>query len=120
MAHTLPHAAHGSKLPVSKAEAKYEGRGDARHIVGTEITALLPFDGMAPVPILIRGLDVATLPSPEVITERNIKLDLLVGDFKDLVIEYSGGDYGAVRYKGRAAGVTFINLAQAASTPASK
>lgn len=111
--HTLPPAAHGSKIAVVKIAQKYEGRGETRHIIGSELTGLLPFDGMAAVPIVIPGLDVTTLPSQEVITERNMRLDLLVGDFQGLVIEFSGGDYGAVRYTGRATGVTFTNLTPA-------
>lgn len=117
MAHILPATAHGSKLPVSKITAKAEGRGEARRIIGSELTALLPFDGMASVPIVIPGMDAATLPSMEVITERNMKLDLLVGEFRDLVIEFSGGDFGTVRYKGRASGVTFSNLHPSGTPP---
>lgn len=111
--HTLPPAAHGSKLPVVKISPKFEGKGDTRRIIGGELTVLLPFDGMAAVPIVIPGLDVTTLPTQEAITERNMKLDLLVGDFQGLVIEFAGGDYGAVRYTGRATGVTFTNLTPA-------
>lgn len=117
MPHTLPAAAYGDTLPIVKIAPKYEGKGDARHIVGTEVTAPLPFDNMALVPITIPGLDAATLPSPETVAERNMKLDLLMGKFQGLVIEYSGGDFGSIRYKGRAAGVTFTNLT--ASNPAS-
>lgn len=121
MPHTLPYAAHGDTLPIVKISPKYEGRGEARHIVGTEVTAPLPFDNMALAPITIPGLDAATLPTPETVTERNMKLDLLIGKFQGLVIEYSGGDYGSIRYKGRATGVTFTNLTPAApSTPAPK
>lgn len=116
MPHTLPAAAHGDTLPIAKIAPKYEGKGDARHIVGTELTALLPFDNMAPAPIVIPGLDAATLPTPETVTERNIKLDLLMGKFQGLVIEYSGGDFGSIRYKGRATGVTFPNLNAPSST----
>lgn len=114
--HTLPQAAHGSKLPVAKIGPKYEGKGDARRLIGVEFAGFLPFDGMAAVPIVIPNLDIATLPSQEVITERNLRLDLLVGDFQGLVIEFSGGDYGAVRYTGRATGVTFPNLNAPSST----
>lgn len=121
MPHTLPAAAHGDTLPIVKIAPKYEGKGDARHIVGTELTALLPFDNMAPAPIVIPGLDAATLPTPETVTERNMQLALLMGKFQGLVIEYSGGDYGSIRYKGRATGVTFTNLTSAApSTPGPK
>lgn len=110
MAHTLPHAAHGDTLPIVKIGSKYEGRGESRHIVGTEVTAILPFDNMALAPIVIPGLDAATLPTSETVTERNMKLDLLMGKFQGLVIEYSGGDFGSIRYKGRATGVTVTNL----------
>lgn len=120
MSHILPYAAHGSKVPVAKISPKYEGKGDARRLVGSEFTGLLPFDGMAPVPIVIPGLDMAALPTQEAITDRNMKLDLLVGDFQGLVIEFSGGDYGAVRYKGRATGVTFPNLTPTPGNAASK
>lgn len=120
MSHILPYAAHGSKVPVAKISPKYEGKGDARRHVGSEFTGLLPFDGMAPVPIVIPGLDSSTLPSQETITERNMKLDMIVGDFQGLVIEFSGGDYGAVRYKGRATGVTFTNLTPAPGTTSTK
>lgn len=116
MPHILPFAAHGSKLPVVKSAPKYEGRGDARHITGSELTVLLPFDGMASAPISITNLDFSTLPTQETITERNMRLDMLVGEFQDLVIEFSGGDYGAVRYRGRATGVKFINLNPSPST----
>lgn len=110
MGHTLPRAAHGDVLPVVKIAPKFEGKGDARHIVGAELMALLTFDNLAPVPIVIQGLDASTLPAPEVVAERNMKLDLLLAKFDGLVIEFSGGDYGAVRYKGSARGVTFTNL----------
>ena len=98
--HTLPPAAHGSKLPVVKISPKYEGKGDTRRVIGAELIGLLPFD--------------------EVITERNMRLDLLIGDFQGLVIEFSGGDFGAVRYTGYAKGVTFPNLtAPGTSSPKS-
>lgn len=108
--HTLPPAAHGPKLPVVRISPKYEGKGDARRLIGVELAGLLPFDGMSAVPIVIPNLDVTTLPSQETITEHNMKLDLLVGDFQGLVIEFSGGDYGAVRYTGYAKGVSFPSL----------
>ena len=105
MPHTLPAAAHGDTLPIVKIAPKYEGKGD----------------NMAPAPIVIPGLDAATLPTPETVTERNMQLALLMGKFQGLVIEYSGGDYGSIRYKGRATGVTFTNLTSAApSTPGPK
>ena len=115
--HVLPPAAHGDTLPVVKIVPKYEGKGEARHIVGTEFDGLLPFDNMAHVPIVIPGLDAATLPTQETVCERNMKMDLLMGKFQGLVIEFSGGDFGAVRYKGRATGVTFTNLAPGSAAP---
>ncbi len=120
MPHTLPAAAHGDTLPVAKISPKYEGKGETRHVVGTEVTTLLPFDNMAPAPIVSPGLDAATLPTPETVTERNMKLDLLMGKFQGLVIEYSGGDFGSIRYKGRATGVVFTNLAAAPGSTSPK
>lgn len=111
--HVLPPNAHGNRLPVSKIAEKYDGKGDARHVIGAEITVLLPFDNLAPVPIVIEGLDVAALPSAETVNEHNMKLDLLIGDFQGLVIEFAGGDFGAIRYRGRATGVSFPSLAPA-------
>jgi len=113
MAHTLPSAAHGDTLPIVKISPSYSGKGEARHVVGTKLTVLLPFDAMVSVPVVVLGLDTATLPTPEAVNDRNMRLDLLIGKFQNLVIEFSGGDFGAVRYKGRAAGVTFTNLAPA-------
>lgn len=110
---TLPFAAHGDTLAVSKISPKYEGSGEARHIVGTQVTALLLFDNCAQVPITIPGLDASKLPSPEVVTERNMNLNFLKARFTDLVITFSGGDYGAIRYKGTASGVEFLNLTPA-------
>ena len=118
MAHILPKAAHGDTLPVVKIAPKYEGRGDARHVIGTETTVLLPFDNMAAAPVVIAGLDASTLPSPEIVTERNMKLDLIMARFDGLVIEFSGGDFGAVRYKGTAKGVTFTNMTPSSTAPA--
>ncbi len=115
MAHTLPHSAHGDVLPVAKIAPKCEGRGEARHIIGAELTVLLPFDNMAAAPVVIVGLDAATLPSPEVVAAHNAKLDLLLGKFDGLSIEFSGGDFGAVRYKGTAKAVAFASPAQNAA-----
>lgn len=47
---TLPFAAHGDTLAVSKISPKYEGSGEARHIIGAQVTALLLFDNCAQVP----------------------------------------------------------------------
>lgn len=106
---TLPFAAHGDTLPIVKIAPKYEGAGDARHIAGTTVTALLLFDNCATVSITIPGLDAAKLPAPEVVTERNMKLDFIKARFADLVISFSGGDYGAIRYRGAANGVEILN-----------
>lgn len=106
---TLPFAAHGDTLPVVKIALKYEGAGDARHIAGTTVTALLLFDNCAQVPITIPGLDASKLPAPEVVTERNMKLDFIKARFTDLVISFSGGDYGAIRYRGTASGIEILN-----------
>lgn len=106
---TLPPAAHGDTLPIVKIAPKYEGAGDARHIAGTTVTALLLFDNCATVSITIPGLDAAKLPAPEVVTERNMKLDFIKARFTDLVISFSGGDYGAIRYRGTASGIEILN-----------
>lgn len=118
MSHILPAVAHGDRLPVVKAGPKYEGRGENRRLIGSELTALLPFDNLTAVPIVIPGLDAATLPSPETIGEHNQRLNLLLGKFQGLVIEFSGGDFGTVRYKGRASSVTFENLSMSGSNAA--
>lgn len=118
---TLPYASHGDTHVVTKIAPKYEGSGDARHIVGGVADIMLLFDNCARVPVTILGLDPAKLPSPEVVTERNLKMDFLKARFTDLVITFSGGDYGAIRYKGTASGIEFLNLTPAApSTPAPK
>ena len=117
MASRLPYAAHGDTLPVTKIETAYAGTGEARHVVGAKAIAMLLFDHCAHVPITIPGLDIAKLPTNDFVTERNMKMQFLVARFRDLVIEFSGGDYGAVRYKGTASGVEFLNLTpQAAQT----
>lgn len=108
---TLPLAAHGDTLPIIKIAQKFEGSGDARHITGAQLTGLLLFDNCAQVPITISGLDASKLPSPEVVTERNMSLNFIKARFTDLVITFSGGDFGAIRYKGTANGVEFLNLA---------
>ena len=107
---TLPSLSHGDTLPVTRIEAAYEGRGEARHENGIKVTVLLPFDAFASVPVTIPGVDVTNFPSNDVITERNMALRFLVGKFKNLVISFSGGDYGAVRYRGTASGLTILNL----------
>lgn len=71
---TLPFAAHGDTLPIVKIAPKYEGAGDARHIAGTTVTALLLFDNCATVSITIPGLDAAKLPAPP-ITRLELTLD---------------------------------------------
>ena len=105
---TLPPSAHGDILPIVKIASKFEGKGDARHIVGAQITALLLFDNCTQVPITIPGLDVAKLPTSQDVTEHNMKMDFLKARFTELVINFSGGDYGAIRYSGIASGVEFL------------
>jgi len=105
---TLPHAAHGDVLSVVQIAPKYEGKGDARHIVGSQFHALLLFDNCARVQITILGLDSAKFPSPEEIAERNMKLDFLKVRFSDLVITYRGGDFGAINYRGTASNAEIV------------
>lgn len=105
---TLPHAAHGDVLPVVKIGPKYEGKGEARHIVGTQLSALLLFDNCACVTITILGLDPTSFPAPEVVTERNMKLDFLKVRFANLVITFTGGDYGSITYRGTASNAEII------------
>lgn len=107
---TIPRAAVGDTLPVTKVERAFQGKGEARHEVGSKLTALLLFDGCAPVTITIPGLDVSRLPSPDIVAERNMKMQLLVARFRDLEISFRGGDYGAIVYSGTATGVEFLNL----------
>ncbi len=106
---TLPFTAHGDTLPIVKIGPKYEGTGDARHIVGTAVTAMLLFDNCAQVPITILGLDAAKLPAPEVVAEHNMKQNFTQARFTNLVITFSGGDYGTVRYRGTASGIEILN-----------
>ena len=105
---TLPPSAHGDTLPVVKIGPKYEGKGEARHIVGTQFHALLLFDNCAQAPITILGPDPTLFPTPEVVAERNLKMDFLRVRFTDLVITFSGGDYGAINYRGTASNVEII------------
>lgn len=116
----LPKAAHGDTHIVTKIAPKYEGSGESRHVVGSVADIMLLFDNCARVPVTILGLDVTKLPSPEVVTERNVKQDFLKARFTDLEITFSGGDFGAIRYKGTASGVEFLNLTPITSTPANK
>lgn len=106
----FPFNAHGDTMPVVKIAPKFEGTGPARHEVGTQFNALLLFDSCAQVPIVISGLDASKLPSPELVMERNMAMRFLLAKFQDLVITFSGGDFGAIRYKGTATGVEFLNL----------
>lgn len=110
MASKLPHAAHGDTLPIIKAEKAYKGKGDAKQEIGSKITAMLLFDNCSNVPITIPGLDISKLPSPDIVTERNMKMQFLIARFRDLEVTYRGGDYGAVVYSGTASGVEFLNL----------
>lgn len=113
----LPFAAHGDTLPVVKIASKYEGSGPARHEAGVQFNALLLFDNCATVPIVVPGLDIAKFPSADVVTQRNMKLQFFVARFRNLVITFSGGDYGTVRYKGTATGVELLNLTPAPAQP---
>lgn len=107
---TLPRAAHGDTLPVCKIDKAYKGKGEARQEIGVKVTTLLLFDGCSHVPITIPGLDISKLPSPEIVSERNQRMQFLVGRFRDLEITFRGGDFGAVVYSGTASGVEFLNL----------
>lgn len=106
----LPFAAHGDTLPVVKISQRFEGTGAARHAVGVQFNALLLFDGCAQVPITVPGLELSKMPSPESVSGRNLSLKFLVAKFHNLVITFSGGDFGSIRYKGTATGVEFLNL----------
>lgn len=110
MASTLPRAAHGDTLPVCKIEKAYKGKGDARQEIGVKLTALLLCDNCVSVPIKVAGLDISKLPSPEIVTERNQRMQFLVARFRDLEITFRGGDFGAVIYSGSASGLEFLNL----------
>lgn len=117
MASILPHAAHGDTLAAVDIRVKYEGSGPARHVVGTQIDCLLTFDRCARVPITILGLDASTLPGSELVDERNQNLQFLLVRFQNLVITFSGGDYGSIRYKGTATAVEFLNLTPPPTQP---
>lgn len=110
MASILPFAAVGDTLPIIKIEPAYKGRGDARQEIGSKVTAMILFDHCAHVPILIAGLDASKLPSPEVVSARNQKMQFLVARFPDLEITFRGGDYGTVIYSATAAGIELLNL----------
>ena len=56
---TLPHTAHGDTLFVVKIAPKNEGKGEARHTVGTQFNGLLLFDNCAQATIIVPGLDPA-------------------------------------------------------------
>ena len=105
---TLPHSAHGDTLPVVKIGPKYEGKGEARHIVGTQLYVLLLFDNCAQAPTTVLGPDPTLFPPPEVVAERNMKADFLKARFTDLVITFSGGDYGAINYRGTASNAEIL------------
>lgn len=110
MASTLPRMAHGDTLPVVKIDRAYRGKGDVRQEIGTKFDGLLLFDHCAHVPITVLGLDISKMPSPDIVTERNMKMNFLVARFHDLEITFRGGDFGAVIYSGTASGVEFLNL----------
>jgi len=105
---TLPLAAHGDVLPIVKITPKYEGKGESRHVVGVQFYALLLFDSCARVPITVLNLDPAALPAPDVVGEHNMKLNFLTVRFKDLVITFTGGEYGAINYRGTASGAEIV------------
>lgn len=106
----LPFTAHGDTLPLVKVDRAYKGKGEARQEIGSKVTALLLFDNCAHAPITIAGLDMSKLPSPEVVSARNQKMQFLLARFRDLEINFRGGDYGSVVYSGTASGVEFLNL----------
>jgi len=110
MASILPRAAHGDTLPVVKLEKSYKGKGEAKQEIGSKVTAMLLCDNCAQVPIRIAGLDISKLPSPDIVSVRNTKMQFLVARFRDLEISYRGGDYGSVIYSGTASGIEFLNL----------
>ena len=107
---TLPFAAHGDTLPVIKLDKAYKGKGEARQEIGSKVTAMLLFDNCTHVPITIPSLDISKLPSSEVVSARNQKMQFLVARFRDLEITFRGGDFGTVVYSGTASGVEFLNL----------
>lgn len=106
----LPRTAHGDTLPVCDVGKAYKGKGEARQEIGSKLTAMLLFDNCAHVPITIPGLDSSKLPSSDIVSERNMKMQFLVARFRDLEITFRGGDYGTVIYSGTASGVEFLNL----------
>lgn len=106
----LPRAAVGDTLPIVKIDKAYKGKGDARQEIGSKIIAMLLFDNCTHVPITIPGLDSSKLPSSDIVTERNLKLQFLAARFRDLEISFRGGEYGAVVYSGTASGIEFLNL----------
>lgn len=114
---TLPFASHGDTLPAVRIAPKYKGKGESRSLIGTEILTMLPFDCCAPVPIVIEGLDANKLPSQSIINEHNISLSFMMARFKDLVINYRGGDFGAVVYSGSASSVELLNPAAPQGEP---
>lgn len=106
----LPRAAYGDTIPIIKIDRAYKGKGETRMEIGTKVTGMLLFDNCAHVPITISGLDISKFPSPDIVTERNLKMKFLIARFHNLEITYRGGDYGAVVYSGTASGVEFLNL----------
>lgn len=106
----IPRAAVGDTLPIVKIDKAYKGKGDARQEIGSKVTAMLLFDNCTHVPITIPGLDSSKLPSPDVVTERNLKMQFLTARFRDLEISFRGGDYGSIVYSGTATGIEFLNL----------
>lgn len=113
---TLPKAAYDDNQIVTKVAPKYDGTGDARRIIGIIVDIMLLFDNCARVPVTILGADISKFPAAEVVHERNLKMDFLKAHFTDLVISFSGGDFGSIRYKGTASGIEFVNLLPASNT----
>lgn len=116
----IPAVALPSQWIVTDIAPKYEGKDATRRVVGTQIKALLTMDHCAQVPITILDLDASTLPSQELINERNLNMDFLVAEFQNLSVSFSGGDFGSIRYKGTASGVKFLNSATPTSNVPSK
>jgi len=108
MAHILPKAAYGETLPIVKAKEKLRGSGDSRRSIGAEYTAMLLFDGLAHVPVVVEGAELKI--SQDTLNEHNLKMEFVMARFSGLTIEFSGGDYGAVNYRGTAKSVEFVNL----------
>lgn len=106
---TLPFQAHGDTLPVVRVEQAKEGPKDNRQVIGSKLIALLLFDSCAQVPIVIRGLDISQLPAPEVFIQHNLRMNFVMAKFSNLIVSFSGSDFGTIRYSATASGVEFIS-----------